>query len=117
MGKDIIQNNYVTIPNSNNKIIYNASQLQLTEHIGAVTNSTNPKVNVTEFRNDNDLLSIPTVSRLKKNNSVRKNEILKDHKKIQSISMKSISIKKAQAKSLGNPNHQIKTIMKAKHYA
>ena len=31
--------------------------------------------------------------------------------------MKSISIKKAQAKSLGNPNHQIKTIMKAKHYA
>ena len=66
MENNIIQNNDVTIPNSNNKTIDNAAQLQLTEHTSAVTKSTNPKVNLTNFRNDNNLLSIPSVTRLKK---------------------------------------------------
>ena len=101
--------NDVLNPKSNSKTIDNASQLQLTENTSAITKSTNQKVNVTEFRNDNDPLYIPTVSRLKKKkNSVRKTAILKGNKTLQSI-----SIKKAQAKSLDNPNHPIKTIMKA----
>ena len=79
MEKNIIQKNDVTNSNSNNNIIDNAAQLQLTEHTCAVSKSTNLKVNVTEFRNDNDLLSIPIVLRLKKN-SVRQTEILKAHK-------------------------------------
>ena len=64
MEKNIIQKNDVTNSNSNNNIIDNAAQLQLTEHTCAVSKSTNLNVNVTEFRNYNDLLSIPIVSRL-----------------------------------------------------